>query len=108
VEHEILRNREYESFRLVNDASTCADLGMSDYCSVIEKPMNLVYIQTKVNNKSYETMQEFQNGVDLIVKNAFQYNHDPSNTHHTAAKKFQKKLRILTMPLGRPNMSESV
>jgi hypothetical protein len=86
-------------FRMVIDASTCADMGVPDYCSVIKKPMNLTFVQTKVNNKSYETLQEFLEDVDLIAKNALQYNHDPSNPYHIAAKGFRKKFRKLAKPL---------
>ena len=86
-------------FRMVIDASTCADMGVPDYCSVIKRPMNLTFVQTKVNNKSYETLQEFLEDVDLIAKNALQYNHDPSNPYHIAAKGFRKKFRKLAKPL---------
>jgi hypothetical protein len=86
-------------FRMVIDASTCADMGVPDYCSIIKKPMNLTYVQTRVNGKSYETLQEFLEDVDLIVKNALLYNHEPSNPYHIAAKAFRKKFRKLAKPL---------
>ena len=86
-------------FRMIIDASTCADMGVPDYCSVIKRPMNLTFVQTKVNKKSYETLQEFLEDVDLIAKNALQYNHDPSNPYHIAAKGFRKKFRKLAKPL---------
>ncbi|KAL7535497.1 hypothetical protein ACHAXR_006530 [Thalassiosira sp. AJA248-18] len=86
-------------FRMVIDASNCVDMGVPDYCDVIKKPMNLTYIQTKVNNKSYESLQEFLEDVDLIVKNALQYNHVTVNPYHIAAKVFRKKFRKLAKPL---------
>mmetsp|Transcript_23166 Transcript_23166/g.49567 ORF Transcript_23166/g.49567 Transcript_23166/m.49567 type:complete len:506 (+) Transcript_23166:32-1549(+) len=86
-------------FRMVIDASTCADMGVPDYCEIIKKPMNLTFVQTKVNNKSYESLQEFLEDVDLIVKNALQYNSHPNNPYHIAAKGFQKKFRKLARPL---------
>ena len=86
-------------FRMVIDASTCAAMGVPDYCDVIEKPMNLTFIQTKVNDKSYETLQEFLEDVDLIVKNALKYNADPNNPYHVAAKAFRKKFKKLAKPL---------
>lgn len=86
-------------FRMVIDKSTCADMGLHDYCDVIKKPMNLTYIQTKVNNKSYETLQEFLEDVDLIAKNALQYNVIPSDPYHIAAKEFRRKFRKMAKPL---------
>jgi hypothetical protein len=86
-------------FRMVIDKSTCADMGLHDYCDVIQKPMNLTYIQTKVNNKSYETLQEFLEDVDLIAKNALQYNVIPSDPYHIAAKEFRRKFRKMAKPL---------
>ncbi|KAL7547841.1 hypothetical protein ACHAWF_011121 [Thalassiosira exigua] len=86
-------------FRMVIDAENCVAMGVSDYCDVIEKPMNLTYIQRKVHDKSYETLQEFLEDVDLIVKNALRYNHHPTNPYHIAAKGFRKKFRKLAKPL---------
>ena len=86
-------------FRMVIDASTCAAMGLHDYCDVIKKPMNLTYIQTKVKNKSYETLQEFLEDVDLIAKNAMQYNSSPSNAYYIAAKEFRRNFRKLAKPL---------
>ena len=86
-------------FRMVIDASTCADMGLPDYCTIIKKPMNLTYVQTKVNNKSYETLQEFLEDIDLIAKNAMQYNYQLDNPYHIAAKVFRKKFRKLAKPL---------
>ena len=86
-------------FRMVIDKFNCAEMGVPDYCKIIEKPMNLTYIQTKVNNKSYETLQEFLEDVDLIVKNALKYNHQTDNPYHIAAKGFRKKFRKLAKPL---------
>lgn len=86
-------------FRIVIDASNCVDMGVGDYCDIIKKPMNLTFVQTKVKNKSYETLQEFLEDVDLIVKNALQYNHHADNPYNIAAKGFRKKFRKLAKPL---------
>ncbi len=86
-------------FRVVIDKNTCADFGVPDYCDVIEKPMNLTYIQNKVNKKSYESLQEFLEDVDLIVRNALKYNPDPENPVHIAAKGLKKTFRKLAKPL---------
>jgi hypothetical protein len=74
-------------------------MGAPDYCTVIKKPMNLTYIQTKVNDKSYLTLQEFLEDVDLIVKNALLYNSHPENPYNIAAKAFRKQFKKLAKPL---------
>jgi hypothetical protein len=97
MEFEILGN--VNPFRTVIDESNCASMGAPDYCQVIKKPMNLTYIQTKVNDKSYETLQEFLEDVDLIVKNALLYNSHPDSPYHVAAKAFRKQFKKLAKPL---------
>lgn len=86
-------------FRTVIDEKNCASMGAPDYCEIIKKPMNLTYIQTKVNNKSYETLSEFLEDVDLIVKNALLYNSLPENPYNVAAKQFRKQFKRLAKPL---------
>ena len=86
-------------FRMVIDKGNCAAMGVPDYCKVVKKPMNLTYVQEKVNNKSYESLQEFLEEIDLIAKNAMQYNHQPDNPYHIAAKGFRKQFRKLAKPL---------
>lgn len=97
MEFEFLGN--VNPFRIVIDESNCAVMGAPDYCQVIKKPMNLTYIQTKVNEKSYETLQEFLEDVDLIVKNALLYNSHPENPYNIAAKAFRKQFKKLAKPL---------
>ena len=82
-------------FRMVIDKDNCAAMGVPDYCKVIEKPMNLTYIQTKVKEKKYDSLQEFVEDVELIAKNAMKYNHQADNPYHIAAKEFRKKFRKL-------------
>ncbi|EED95199.1 predicted protein [Thalassiosira pseudonana CCMP1335] len=86
-------------FRTVIDAKNCAQMGAPDYCDVIKRPMNLTYIQDKVNKKSYESLQEFFEDIDLIAKNAMQYNAHPENPYHVAAKLFRKQFKKLAKPL---------
>ena len=88
-------------FRTVIDAENCAAMGAPDYCDIIKRPMNLTYIQTKVNKKSYETLQEFLEDVDLIIKNALLYNHHPENPYNIAAQAFRKQFKKLAKPLVR-------
>lgn len=86
-------------FRMVIDKDNCQAMGVPDYCKVIEKPMNLTYIQTKVKEKKYDSLQEFVEDVELIAKNAMKYNHQVDNPYHIAAKDFRKKFRKLVKPL---------
>eukprot|EP00970_Alexandrium_tamarense_P017570 scaffold10120_cov103-Alexandrium_tamarense.AAC.1 len=74
-------------------------MGAPDYCDVIKKPMNLTFIKDKVNKKSYESLQEFFEDIDLITKNAMQYNAHPENPYHVAAKLFRKQFKKLAKPL---------
>lgn len=86
-------------FRMVIDKDNCAAMGVPTYCDIIEKPMNLTYVQTKVNNRSYETLQEFLEEIDLIAKNAIKFNYQPDNPYNIAAQDFQKRFRKLAKPL---------
>ena len=80
-------------FRMVIDRENCASCGAPDYFDVIQKPMNLAYIQHKVENLEYNSLQQFFQDVELMVSNALLYNSDPSNPYHTAAKELQKHFR---------------
>ena len=80
-------------FRIVIDKDTCVQMGVPDYCKVIAKPMNLTYVQEKVENRSYLTLQEFFSDIELIISNALTYNSDPRNPYHVAALEFRKRYR---------------
>ena len=77
-------------FRMVIDRDNCASVGAPDYFSVIEKPMNLTYIQRKVDALAYESLAAFLQDVELMIKNALAYNTDPDNPYHLAAQEMQK------------------
>ena len=77
-------------FRIVIDRETCAAIGAPDYCNIISRPMNLTYIQEKVNNLSYSTLQSFFSDVDLMISNALIYNSDPGNPYRVAAEEMKK------------------
>ena len=102
---KILWNMEFHNlhgtnpFRLVIDKDNCAAMGVPDYCDVIKQPMNLTYMQDKVNGKKYVTLQEFFADVELLISNALVYNSDPSNEYHIAAKEFKKKYKKLAKRL---------
>ncbi|KAI4892235.1 hypothetical protein NFI96_028198, partial [Prochilodus magdalenae] len=51
-----------------------------DYCSVIKQPMDLSTVLTKIDMHSYVTVKEFLHDVDLIWKNALEYNPDSDPT----------------------------
>ena len=78
-------------FRIVIDAETCVAMGLSDYCDIIQKPMNLTFIREKVLKKKYVTLQEFFEDVELMISNALLYNSDPKNEYHIAANVMKKK-----------------
>jgi len=80
-------------FRMVIDRDTCASVGAPDYFDVIDKPMNLTYIQRKVNAMEYESLSAFFQDVDLMIKNALTYNSDVSNPYRVAAEEMQKKYK---------------
>lgn len=80
-------------FRIVIDKDNCTAMGVPDYCDIVEKPMNLTYIQEKVDNKSYVSLKEFFADVELMISNALKYNSDPSNAFHTAAKDLKRKYK---------------
>ena len=80
-------------FRIVIDKDNCVAMGVPDYADVIEHPMNLTYIQEKVNHKTYETLQSFIDDVKLLINNALLYNSDPNNEYHIAAKKLKRKFK---------------
>mmetsp|Transcript_10292 Transcript_10292/g.21188 ORF Transcript_10292/g.21188 Transcript_10292/m.21188 type:complete len:284 (-) Transcript_10292:35-886(-) len=80
-------------FRMVIDRENCASVGAPDYFDVIEKPMNLTYIQRKVNHMEYESLGAFFQDVDLTIKNALMYNSDATNPYRVAAEEMQKRYK---------------
>lgn len=80
-------------FRTPIDRENCASCGAPDYFDYIKKPMNLSYIQHKVENLEYTSLQQFFQDVELMVNNALLYNSDPNNPYHTAAKELRKQFR---------------
>uniref|UniRef100_A0AAR2ILR9 ATPase family AAA domain-containing protein 2 n=1 Tax=Pygocentrus nattereri TaxID=42514 RepID=A0AAR2ILR9_PYGNA len=51
-----------------------------DYCTVVKQPMDLSTVLTKIDVHSYVTVKEFLHDVDLIWKNALEYNPDSNPT----------------------------
>lgn len=78
-------------FRTVIDRENCESMGAKDYFDVITTPMNLTYMQNKVNKMQYTTLQSFFADVDLIIENALKYNSDPGNPYRMAAEELKKR-----------------
>lgn len=78
-------------FRIVIDRNNCASMGAPDYFDVISIPMNLTYIQKKVEKMEYKTLKEFFNDVDLLISNALLYNSDPANPYRVAAEEMKRR-----------------
>ena len=47
-----------------------------DYTEVISKPMDLATMMSKIDLHQYETVQDFLDDIDLICRNALEYNPD--------------------------------
>ena len=99
-------------FRMVIDRGNCAALGAPDYFDIIQEPMNLTYIQQKVERSEYNTLQPFVRDVNLMLANALKYNSDTGNPYHVAAlqmkRKFDVEMKKLVATLkqkqrGKPN-----
>lgn len=97
-------------FRIVIDRQNCAAMGAPDYFDVISRPMNLSYIQKKVQNAEYESLQSFFSDVDLMLNNALLYNSDPNNDYHLAAKEmmrqFKKMAKAIVQKLKQKQMQQ--
>lgn len=78
-------------FRIVIDRDNCASCGAPDYFDVIDTPMNLTYIQQKVETMEYVSLHAFFQDVELMISNALLYNADPSNPYRVAADEMKKR-----------------
>lgn len=78
-------------FRVVIDKDTCVQMFLPDYCQIIKKPMNLTFVQKKVENRSYSNLQEFFSDIELIISNCITYCCDPRNPYHMAALELRKR-----------------
>jgi hypothetical protein len=80
-------------FRSVIDKSNCVAMGVPDYCNIVKKPMNLTWIQRKLEKAQYESLAAFFTDVDLMLQNALLYNSDPNNDYHLAAKEMLERYK---------------
>ena len=80
-------------FRIVIDRENCASCGAPDYFDVIDKPMNLTYIERKVDAMEYTSLQSFFQDIELMIANALLYNSDMTNPYRVAAEEMKKRYR---------------
>jgi Bromodomain len=80
-------------FRIPIDRDNCASMGAADYFDVIDVPMNLTYIQQKVEGMEYKTLSAFFDDVELVIRNALLYNTNVDNPYRVAAEELQKKYK---------------
>jgi Bromodomain len=80
-------------FRTVIDKTNCVAMGVPDYCSIVKNPMNLTWIQRKLEKAQYESLAAFFADVDLMLQNALLYNSDPNNDYHLAAKEMYDRYK---------------
>ncbi len=69
-------------FRIVINEENCSMMGIPDYCQIVKNPMNLSYIQSKLTQCHYETLQEFFADIELMIQNSFLYNSDPTKRRY--------------------------
>eukprot|EP01071_Lankesteria_metandrocarpae_P001760 Lankesteria_metandrocarpae@DN1859_c0_g1_i1.p1 len=59
-------------------------LGLLDYPEVVEHPMDLSTIQTKLTSGNYRSPKEFWDDINLTWRNCRTYNHKKSRIYRTA------------------------
>lgn len=102
---DLMWNLEFDNlgginpFRMVIDRDNCAVVGAPDYFDVIQEPMNLTWIQQKVERSEYNTLEAFFNDVKLLISNALRYNSDPSNPYRVAALELKEKFKTAAQRL---------
>jgi Bromodomain len=80
-------------FRIVIDRDNCASCGAPDYFDVIDTPMNLTYVERKVDAMEYISLQAFFQDIELMIANALLYNSDVTNPYRIAAEEMRKRFR---------------
>ncbi|OAF64200.1 hypothetical protein A3Q56_08094 [Intoshia linei] len=76
---------------------------VSDYLSVIERPMDFTTILKKINNGEYSSPRLFVDDVRLVFTNCYRYNDEDSILVNSA----QKSQRVFEYRLSRvPNLSD--
>lgn len=73
-------------------------LGVPDYFTVIESPMDLGTIRTKLRASRYSSAEEFAADVRLTFSNALKYNHPGDVVHEmakTLSKRFESRWKVM-------------
>jgi Bromodomain len=78
-------------FRMVIDRETCASIGAPDYMDIVKTPMNLTYIQQKMERSEYDSLSAFSDDVELMLSNAILYNSHSEDPYHVAAEEMKRK-----------------
>eukprot|EP00250_Pteridium_aquilinum_P006665 c16535_g1_i1 orf=780-2495(+) len=94
----------HEDGWIFNEPVDAVKLGLSDYHSVIKKPMDFGTVKNKLEKRQYASLPEFADDVKLTLNNAMTYN-PPGNDVHQSAKvlqtMFQKDWDVLNEQLER-------
>lgn len=78
----ILRKLMFHKFGWIfNEPVDVVKLSLHDYLDIIEKPMDLGTIKSKLESKKYETPLEFAEDVRLTFANAMKYNPKGHDVH---------------------------
>ncbi|RPA87203.1 Bromodomain-domain-containing protein [Ascobolus immersus RN42] len=89
VLRELLK-RQHQSFAFVfySPVDPIA-LNIPDYFKIIRKPMDLSTIQTKLKTNEYNSAQEFEQDIRLMLSNCFKFN-PPGSVVHGYGKKVEE------------------
>ena len=75
----------HEDGWIFNEPVDAVKLSLSDYHSVIKKPMDLGTVKTRLDKKQYKSLTEFADDIRLTFNNAMTYNPQGNDVHQSAA-----------------------
>ncbi|WRT70655.1 uncharacterized protein IL334_007653 [Kwoniella shivajii] len=76
---------------------------LPDYYKTIKDPISLEEIESKQLGRRYESFEEFVYDIDLMCKNAMEYNEDGSEVHRDAQQIKEVVARYRNAPKPRPS-----
>jgi hypothetical protein len=100
----------HEDGWIFNEPVDAAHLGLSDYHSVIKKPMDLGTVKDKLDKKKYKSLSEFADDVMLTFNNAMTYNPQGNDVHQSASvllSTFEKDWDVLKKKWERGNSEKT-
>lgn len=68
------------SIRIIDIMIFLISVQVPDYYEIVKQPMDLNSMLNKIDNEMYQTAREFLDDVDLIWRNALEYNPDSDTT----------------------------